>query len=289
VPDDVPTRLLITDVDNTLYDWVDYFAPAFRSMVHLLSRELGVPEAVLVGQFRSLYEEMGTSEYPFAVQRLPALRGASPDEVTRLASWSRTAFSRSRIRSLRPYEGVRETLEWLVNQGVAVAAVTSSPSHVVISKLRALGLSGSISLVIAWEGFQVPDDETALALLGERTRQPNFATVLTLSRGELKPAEAPYRLAMRYTHAQPRETAIIGDSLFSDVEPALRTGSRALWARYGHSFSEKNRRTIEDITPGGRSAVSRAYSDGPTPEGVTEVWRFADLVDLLPRIQPTLF
>jgi len=40
-------RLLITDLDNTLYDWITYFANSFRAMVKDLATTLDVEEDLL--------------------------------------------------------------------------------------------------------------------------------------------------------------------------------------------------------------------------------------------------
>jgi hypothetical protein len=37
------TRLVITDVDNTLYDWVTFFSLSFRAMAEELGKLLNIP------------------------------------------------------------------------------------------------------------------------------------------------------------------------------------------------------------------------------------------------------
>ena len=49
-------RAVITDLDNTLYDWVAYFIPAFRAMIKALVELTGVPETRLLDDTQGLEE-----------------------------------------------------------------------------------------------------------------------------------------------------------------------------------------------------------------------------------------
>jgi phosphoglycolate phosphatase len=44
-------KLLITDLDNTLYDWVSFYAQSFTAMLDELVVILGVPANVLIDEF----------------------------------------------------------------------------------------------------------------------------------------------------------------------------------------------------------------------------------------------
>lgn len=67
-------KLLITDLDNTLYDWVTFFSAAFRSMVGELNKLLDVPEETILSEFKTIHQRYGNSEQPFAVLELPSLQ-----------------------------------------------------------------------------------------------------------------------------------------------------------------------------------------------------------------------
>lgn len=49
--------ILITDLDNTLYNWVDYFAPSFRGMVHAISREMNLDEEKIYSGFKEVFKK----------------------------------------------------------------------------------------------------------------------------------------------------------------------------------------------------------------------------------------
>lgn len=283
-----PVRLLLADLDNTLYDWVDYFAPAFRAMVHVLAERLHVPEEELTLQFGRIYEEMGTTEYPFTVQSLPVVQNYPMEERSDLVELALKVFGASRRKRLRPYPGVRDTLRWLRQTGVDIAIVTSAPTYVVAPKLNQLGVLPYTSLIVAWEGFSVPDDEISQR---KRSRSPvrQRANTLSLPRSSFRPKTDAFLAAMQLLKVPPSQCAIVGDSLATDVLPATELGVLTFWARYGLEFGVQNRKTIEAITPGGQVAVAQAYALTPVPNDAAELKDFADLRRLLTTPQPSLF
>ena len=127
---------VIVDVDNTLYNFVDYFAPAFRAMVHAIARVTRLPEDEIKASFREVYGRFRSLEYPYSVQKLSVLQDAvlsvNLDEVVHVA---RVAFGASRRRRLKPYSGVSETLQWLHSEGYFLTAYTDGPYTGTLSKL----------------------------------------------------------------------------------------------------------------------------------------------------------
>lgn len=66
--------VLITDLDNTLYNWKDFFATALRASIHLLSRRTGVAEDDIYESFRELYAQRGTLEYYYFASDIKPIR-----------------------------------------------------------------------------------------------------------------------------------------------------------------------------------------------------------------------
>src|SRR5262245_33864374 len=100
--------LLILDLDNTLYNWVDFYAPSFRAMVHVLAKATGFGEDALYDDFKQVYKDKRSLEYAFSVQELSLLRDRPTEEMDRLIALAKGAFSRVREAHLKPYPGVKE-------------------------------------------------------------------------------------------------------------------------------------------------------------------------------------
>ena len=67
-------KLLITDLDDTLYSWIGFFVPAFYGMLDELSVILNEPQQVLIDEYKEIHQERGSVEYPFATLRLPSVK-----------------------------------------------------------------------------------------------------------------------------------------------------------------------------------------------------------------------
>src|SRR4030088_1158473 len=100
-------KLLISDLDNTLYDWVTFFTASFRSMLTELTVLLQVPEATLLDEFKAVHQRYGNSGQTFAVLELPSLQRRFPDlsrdEVIKKLDPALHRFNSTRKRTLTLY------------------------------------------------------------------------------------------------------------------------------------------------------------------------------------------
>lgn len=58
----VDIELSVTDLDNTLYDWVTFFASSFYAMVSRAAEILGTPVEMLLDECRRVHQCYGDSE-----------------------------------------------------------------------------------------------------------------------------------------------------------------------------------------------------------------------------------
>lgn len=280
-------RVLVFDLDNTLYDWVDYFAPAFRAMVHLLARSTSVSESELVNQFAEIYKQAGTTEYPFTVQMLPALESFDENARVELVRHARVAFSRSRSKRLRAYPGTIETLRWAWNSGVTIVVLTNAPVANVMDKLRTLGVLPYIHTVVAWQGYTDSHDPIARQLQGNSERRTYKQRVHVLEKPNSK--AVGLQMIAADLDVPLREFAMVGDSVKSDIVPADQLGAQTFWATYGLRFDPRNRSTIEAITPGGKATVDAAYAVAEIPSRTKALTAPTDLIRYLRVYQESLF
>src|SRR5215212_7249213 len=113
--------LVITDLDNTLYDWVTYFSPSFSAMVQELADLIDVDEVTLLDEFKAVHQRYGNSEQPFAILELPSVRKAFGEiprtELVRELERPLTTFNEARTRYLQLYDSVEDTLAELRRRG----------------------------------------------------------------------------------------------------------------------------------------------------------------------------
>ena len=50
-------KLVITDLDDTLYSWIGFFIPAFYDMVQELSLLINVPQEKLLEEYKAIHKK----------------------------------------------------------------------------------------------------------------------------------------------------------------------------------------------------------------------------------------
>ena len=65
--------VVITDLDNTLFDWVEVWYRSFSALLDELVTTTGLPREHLLDDARAIHQRQGTSEYYFLVAELRAL------------------------------------------------------------------------------------------------------------------------------------------------------------------------------------------------------------------------
>jgi FMN phosphatase YigB (HAD superfamily) len=119
--------VFITDLDNTLFDWVELWHRAFKTLLDRLTVETGIETTVLKREFRSIHQKHGTSEYAFSIEELSCLQEKYPGED--LSGRFRMAIDEYRSLYLSPialYPGVQETLTTLKEKGCLLVGYTES-------------------------------------------------------------------------------------------------------------------------------------------------------------------
>ena len=280
--------LLIADLDNTLYDWVTFFARSFDAMVTELASLLLVDRERLLDEFKVVHQSYGSSEQPFAVFDLPSVRrafpGADDSELAQRLDSALHAFNSVRNKELALYPGVLETLETLDHAGVAVVGHTEATGANAYFRLKKLGIDKYFRHLYVASGRPIrhPDPGRAAVLappdgyvsqLPVEERKPNPAVVLDICRRDGVAAD---------------DAVYVGDSLTKDVGMALSAGVTAAWAKYGTNYDRSlwdllvrvTHWTAEDAA---RESNLRRSPVGPPDlvmDSFSEVLQLFDLVDL---------
>ena len=149
---------IITDLDNTLFDWVDLWVKCFSSMLEGIVEISGVPKEQLIPEIRKIHQKHGTSEYSFLIEEIPSLqsilKGKTATEVfaTPIAN-----YQRARRKNLRLYATVAETLLRIKGRGVRIIGYTESMAFYSNYRVRRLGLDGVLDHIFCPEDHILPE------------------------------------------------------------------------------------------------------------------------------------
>jgi FMN phosphatase YigB (HAD superfamily) len=287
--------LLITDVDDTLYSWIDYFAPCFRSMVHVLAKETRLSEDEIIEDFRQVYARRKSLEYAYSVRELHMCATMPLDEIDRLTTLAHTVFGNTRKVHLKPYKDVKRTLAWAKQSGMDVVAVTNSPIDLAIGRLKNLGLFTFFTGLAAWEGYEVPTYETNSIQLkeahrrNENKRKNDRLLLWSLPADELKPSSSAYAKIINDLSVSKEDVCVVGDSLYKDISPAISLGLMAvhLNSHVSSPAKSRNKETLFRITHWSEDKISKIYED-KSIKATHQIDRFEQLIEYLNPPQPSL-
>ena len=273
----VRIRAVVTDLDNTLYPWVDYIVPSLEAMVASLAATTGLPRIRIVQSLKAVYTKYESNEYPFAIQEsdLFSPYERDPDSFLHLVvEPARRAFKEARERFLRPYPGVAASLDAVRERGLSLIALTDAPRNAAELRLKWLGLDRHFDALYTLPGYPLPahvhpDIRRRQAAGHYRGR----AEVVELPREAEKPSPIGLQRVLADFELEPSEVVYVGDNLVKDMVVARECGVLGVWAEYGTYVSNEYRERLQVISA---AAVTRRHVSDDVAEGrPVERWPLA--------------
>jgi len=262
--------LLVLDLDNTVWDWLDAWNASFSAALTAAAQRFGVSSDGLKPLVKAVHQRHGTSEYPFWIYEIGQLRGAhTPDVFDNLARELRSSAGEP-WRMLGLYPGVRETLTSLAAQGVRLVGFTDSFEYHTRYRLRRTGLDSLLDAVYSPAGHGIPTylgDAEKTRLESERAPLAK-AIYSTLKDGEVKPDPRVLLDIIIREGGDPATSACVGDNKLKDVLMAQRAGVADVHAMYGESQHSEAYALLKEVTHWTPSLVT-SEATAMTPGAVT--------------------
>jgi phosphoglycolate phosphatase len=245
-------RAVVTDLDNTLYPWVDYIVPSLEAMVASLVETTGLPRIRIVQSLKAVYSKYESNEYPFAIQESELFRPyeADFDSFNALVvDPARRAFKAARERYLRPYPGVKDALEAIRARGLQVVGLTDAPRNAAELRLKWLKLDGHFDALYTLPGYAVPDNvDPEIKRREAAGHYRSRAPVVELPHDAEKPSPAGLRRILADLRLEGAEVLYVGDSVKKDMPAARACGALGVWAEYGTYVSGEYRERLAVIS-----------------------------------------
>lgn len=220
-------NILITDLDDTLYNWTEYFIISFYAMVDKLSEIIKVDENMLLEEYKSLHQKYGNVEQPYVTLELPSVKAFfknyDKEQIHKALDEVFHVFNSTRIKTLKLYDGVQETLEYLYNNGIIIIGYTESPEENGYYRLKKLGIDKYFTELYVLDSdfssqYRQMSTKVKIHKVPRLSKKPNPDLLNNICNDHsIKKTEAIY----------------LGDSITKDMYMAFCAGITSVWAKYG--------------------------------------------------------
>jgi len=275
-------RAVVTDLDNTLYSWVNYIVPALEAMVTSLCATTGYPRIRVVQSLKEVYERVGTNDYAFAIQESSIFREFHTDFDSFNAlviGPAKEAFAHARRKYLELYPGAREGLDGLRERGIKVVGLTDSPRNSAEARVRALQLDQKLDALYTLPAYPLPQwvDERIRRREGEGHYRLGIP-VVELTPDCEKPSGSGLKRVLQDLGLRPEEALVVGDNRAKDGGTARAAGCAWAWAEYGTYLSLEYRERLDVISP--RSVTRRHFAE-PGDPALEPDWSISNFAQVL--------
>jgi phosphoglycolate phosphatase len=283
-------RAVVTDLDNTLYPWVDYIVPSLEAMVASLVTTTGLPRIRIVQALKAVYSEHESNEYPFAIQVSGIFEPYKADFDSFNALVLRPAqeaFRNARDKYLHPYPGVRETLDALRARGVKVIGLTDAPRNAAELRLKYLKLDGHFDALYTLPGWPLPENvDPEIRRKEEAGHYRSKTTVVELPSQAEKPSPDGLARILADFGLRGREVLYVGDNVKKDMPVAKACGVTGVWAEYGTYVSGEYRERLAIISA--KSVTRRHVADETPVRWPLSVSSFVQVLEVVDGSGPRL-
>ena len=228
--------VIITDLDNTLYDWFEVWSQSFTAMLDRLVSDSGISRETLITEIKQIHENHGTAEYAFLIQEIPSLQKKHPGEnLSEKYAAAITAYQQKRSEHLALYPHALNTLKTLKERGCKIVGYTESQLFYTEYRIRSLGLDGVLDYFYSPPSHDMPANLTAEQSHFYPTHDERLKRTIhrATPKGEMKPNPEVLRGIIEEIGASREQVIYVGDNRTKDIWMAQQADVADVYAAYG--------------------------------------------------------
>ena len=261
--------VLILDLDNTLYSWIDSYAPALQATIKYLANEIHQPVPIIRDSFKRVFQTHNSVEVVDSVKELDIWGKTTlcDEKQFDIQIRAQELFFEVFKNNLHLFPDVERVLLWAKEKGILLVAFSDARAFWIDFRLRTLNLYSFFDSVYVLMDEAPPDATIKL--------YPS--SIIEYLPDQSKPSPAVFLEIIRKTGVINNQLFVIGDSKRKDILPASRLGLATIWAKYGASCLSSNKRLLGAVTPW--TASQRASGASIKPQYTIEA--FSEIVSIL--------
>lgn len=203
-------KVLITDLDDTLYSWIDFFIPSFYAMIDEVHAITDIKKETLVEEYKQVHQKYRNVEHPFSTLELPSIldkySNLSKTEIKEVLGEAFHKFNSVRKLTLKLFPNVYETLDYLFAKGTVIIGYTESGFKNGFYRLQKLNIEKYFKHVYVGDyGVVIGNEKVYLV----KEKKPNPIILDEIAQVE---------------NVSKSEIIYIGDSLTKDIYMAKQAG-----------------------------------------------------------------
>lgn len=226
-------KLIVCDLDNTLYDWVSFFVPSLYLMIDQAVGIMSCDKEQLLDDLKNIHQHYHNSEHPYSLLETRTYKNWAlehGDSARELIDPAFHAFNSSRKRLLQLYPTVFATLDIIRNAKVAIVAYSDSGFYAVLDRVKRLGIHGKFDRI-----YCSPRADESYSQVRSSDHWLDDKIIELPPNGK-KPSTSILKRICSNQGVAPSQAMYVGDSLVKDIWMASQAGLISVWAKYGTTF-----------------------------------------------------
>lgn len=252
--------VLITDLDDTLWDWVKIWYASFDTLTKGIAEVLDLPLAELYRVIRPIHQNYGTSEFSFLAHEIELHFDRFPNDEFIRKKYKDVlhAAQKARKNSTAILPGVSETLRSIKNNGTKIIGYTESQYFATIQRIKAFDLDGIFDCIYSPEDHEIPHyiDPNNMRSKSKEFYELVHTEHYTTPPGVEKPSSSLLKKIISDQMTNVDECVYVGDKLYKDVLMAQEANVLDVHAAYGSNHNSKEYVLLKKVTHWSDEAVT---------------------------------
>ncbi|WBL22337.1 HAD family hydrolase [Zunongwangia sp. HRR-M8] len=251
-------NFVVTDLDDTIWDWLKMWYSSFEPYLKRISLEYGIDIEELTDDFKKVHQRYRTSESSFIYKDLETLSKENKATFELAKAGGKSIlheYYSLKKNNLELYTNVLETLQKIKQEGAMVIGFTESNAFFTKYRIKHLQLDGLFDCIYAPIDMEVP--ETVYRHYSEESWEPKKTEFRYLAKNTRKPAPEILEIIIRDFKASKENTIYIGDKLDKDISMAKDAGITCVYAKYGHKIESEQYELLKKVTHWTKEDVER--------------------------------
>ena len=270
-------KAIFLDLDNTLYNWKEFYVPSLLSQITYLAEKLSIDEMTIEMSLKRVFKKYGSVEIPNAVFEMDILNEISNierDELGCILKVSQRIFFQELKKNLKLFPNVEYTLQWVKDNAILVFAFSDAFAFWADYRLTHLQIRKYFDAIYAVDNYSIGNCD----IVQEYIRSENVIPIL---KEYAKPSTIIINKVIGQYHLRKENVFLLGDSMEKDVLTAKHAGINDIWAKYGTASSKGYGELLHIITPWKKEKTSESKTSLQKIEPSFVISNFEELKDIV--------